>query len=157
MCDPQYERRSPQRSSWLDGIEGWGRVPRASNLQVSFCFPTDAELSLGRAFALISPKCRPSVAVQKSAYSCAESEMRNSEPKPHSINELLVSFDSEVRKRKCRTMMRTSESGHECGGSEVRAILAASSKCGLLNRSHTRSMSCWCPSIPKFANESAAQ
>ena len=38
--------------------------------------------------------------------------MRTSEPKPHWINKLLVSFDSEVRKRGCRTMMRTSESGH---------------------------------------------
>src|SRR5215472_12851194 len=36
-------------------------------------------------------------------------------------------------------------------------ILAASPKCGLLNQSHTRSISCWCPSIPKFANEAAAQ
>src|SRR5262249_43117841 len=43
---------------------------------------------------------------------CSESEMRTSEPKPHWINKLLVSFDSEVRKRGCGTMMRTSESGH---------------------------------------------
>jgi hypothetical protein len=28
------------------------------------------------------------------------------------FNKWLVSFDSEVRKRGCRTMMRTSESGH---------------------------------------------
>src|SRR5262249_17464392 len=41
--------------------------------------------------------------------------MRTSEPKPHQINELLVSFDSEVRKRGCGTMMRTSESGHSPG------------------------------------------
>src|SRR5258707_128753 len=27
----------------------------------------------------------------------------------------------------------------------------------LLNQRHTRSISCWCPSIPKFANECAAQ
>src|SRR5262245_48819998 len=53
-----------------------------------------------------------SVAVQKSASFCGESEMRTSEPKPHWINKLLVSFDSEVRKRACCTMMRTSESGH---------------------------------------------
>ena len=45
----------------------------------------------------------------------------------------------------------------ECGGSEVRIILAASPRCGLLNQSHTRSLSCQCPSIPKFANESAAE
>src|SRR5215470_1173437 len=45
-------------------------------------------------------------------HSCSESEMRTSEPKPHQINKLLVSFDSEVRKRGCGTMMRTSESGH---------------------------------------------
>jgi len=38
--------------------------------------------------------------------------MRASEPKPHKINTLLVSFDSEVRKRGCRMMMRASESGH---------------------------------------------
>src|SRR3954447_26260974 len=44
-----------------------------------------------------------------------------------------------------------------CGGSEVRIISAASPKCGLLNQSHTRSISCWCPSIPKFANGCAAQ
>src|SRR5260370_27815562 len=31
-------------------------------------------------------------------HSCGESEMRTSEPKPHQINKLLVSFDSEVRK-----------------------------------------------------------
>jgi drug/metabolite transporter (DMT)-like permease len=30
----------------------------------------------------------------------------------------------------------------QCGGSEVRIILAASPKCGLLNQSHTRSVSC---------------
>src|SRR6516164_6892072 len=36
---------------------------------------------------------------------------------------------------------------------EVRIIFAASPKCGLLNQSHTRSISCECPSIPKFANE----
>ena len=41
-----------------------------------------------------------------------KSEMRTSEPKPHRVNKLLVSFDSEVRKRACRTMMRTSEPGH---------------------------------------------
>jgi hypothetical protein len=29
-----------------------------------------------------------------------------------------------------------------CGGSEVRIILPASPKCGLLNQSHTRSTSC---------------
>src|SRR5262249_19469 len=29
-----------------------------------------------------------------------------------------------------------------CGGSEVRIILAASPRCGLLNQSHTRSISC---------------
>ena|SRR5215470_15568339 len=45
-------------------------------------------------------------------HSCSESEMRTSEPKPHEINKLLVSFDSEVRKRGRGTMMRTSESGH---------------------------------------------
>src|SRR3954453_21239762 len=28
--------------------------------------------------------------------------MRTSEPKPHEINKLLVSYDSEVRKRECR-------------------------------------------------------
>jgi len=38
--------------------------------------------------------------------------MRTSEPKPHEINILLVSFDSEVRKRRRREMIRTSESGH---------------------------------------------
>jgi cupin 2 domain-containing protein len=43
---------------------------------------------------------------------CCESGMRISEPKPHQINKLLVSFDSEVRKRGCRTMMRTLESEH---------------------------------------------
>src|SRR5262245_58393402 len=32
-----------------------------------------------------------------------------------------------------------------CGGSEVRITLAASPKCGLLNQSHTRSISCECP------------
>jgi hypothetical protein len=32
-------------------------------------------------------------------HSCGESEMRTSEPKPHEVNELQVSFDSEVRKR----------------------------------------------------------
>ena len=32
-------------------------------------------------------------------HTCGESEMRTSEPKPHWINNLLVSFDSEVRKR----------------------------------------------------------
>src|SRR5262245_44760354 len=54
-----------------------------------------------------------SVAVQKSAsLSRAKSDMRTSEPKPHQINKLLVSFDSEVRKRACSKMMRTSESGH---------------------------------------------
>jgi hypothetical protein len=41
-----------------------------------------------------------------------KSEMRTSEPKPHQVNKLLVSFDSEVRKRACLTMMRTSESGY---------------------------------------------
>src|SRR6516162_11778964 len=53
-------------------------------------------------------------------HSSREFAMRISEPKPHEINKLLVSFDSEVRKRGCRKMMRTSESGHSCGGSEVR-------------------------------------
>ena len=43
---------------------------------------------------------------------CRELVMRTSEPKPHQIDTLLVSFDSEVRKRGCRIMMRTSESGH---------------------------------------------
>ena len=43
---------------------------------------------------------------------CRESEMRISELKPHWINKLLVSFDSEVRKRACSRMMRTSEAGH---------------------------------------------
>jgi hypothetical protein len=38
--------------------------------------------------------------------------MRTSEPKPRSKDKLLVSFDSEVRKRGRRRMMRTSESGH---------------------------------------------
>ena len=37
--------------------------------------------------------------------------MRTSEPKPHEINKLLVSFNSEVRKRACCRMMRTSEVG----------------------------------------------
>ena len=44
--------------------------------------------------------------------SCSEPEMRTSEPKPRWINKLLVSFDSEARKRACRRMRRTSESGH---------------------------------------------
>src|SRR5262245_3890452 len=34
---------------------------------------------------------------------CGESKMRTSEPKPHWINKLPVSFDSEVGKRECRT------------------------------------------------------
>jgi len=38
------------------------------------------------------PSCEPGVAVQKSAYSCRESNMRTSEPKPHSIQHVLVSF-----------------------------------------------------------------
>src|SRR5215468_7283136 len=75
-------------------------------------------------------------------HSRRELAMRTSEPKPHEINKLLVSFDSEVRKRGCRKLMRTSESGHSCGGSEVRIIPAASSQCGLLNQSHTRLISC---------------
>src|SRR5215471_10745906 len=75
-------------------------------------------------------------------HSRREFAMWTSEPKPHEINKLLVSFDSEVRKWGCRKMMRTSESGHSCGGSEVRIILAVSSQCGLLNQSHTRSISC---------------
>jgi len=41
-----------------------------------------------------------------------------------------------VRKPGCRAMMRTSESGHSCGGSEVRIIVAASPSRGLLNQSH---------------------
>ena len=54
--------------------------------------------------------------------------------------------------------MRTSNPKlHSCGGSEVRTPVATSTSCGLLNQSHTRSMSCQCPSIPKFANEDAAQ
>src|SRR5215470_9490923 len=37
--------------------------------------------------------------------------------------------------------MRTSDPKlHSCGGSEVRIIPAASSQCGLLNQSHTRSI-----------------
>ncbi len=44
---------------------------------------------------------------------CRGLVMRSSEPKPHEINKLLMSFDSEVRKRGCRIMMRTSESGHQ--------------------------------------------
>src|SRR5262249_18773946 len=43
------------------------------------------------------------------------------------------------------------------GGSEVRNIPAASPHCGLLNQSHTRSISGQCPSIPKFANADAAK
>src|SRR5271169_3272994 len=34
--------------------------------------------------------------------------------------------------------MRTSESGHWCGGSEVRIMASAGLSCGLLNQSHTR-------------------
>src|SRR5262245_16329576 len=45
---------------------------------------------------------------------CSEPEMRTSEPKPHEINKLLVSFDPEVRNRGTGTMMRTSASGHAC-------------------------------------------
>ena len=45
----------------------------------------------------------------------------------------------------------------QCGGSEVRINLAASPSCGLLNQSRTGSISCWCPSIPKFANERVAE
>ena len=41
----------------------------------------------------------------------------------------------------------------QCGGSEVRIILAARLRCGVLNQSHTTSMRCWCPAIPKFARE----
>jgi hypothetical protein len=37
--------------------------------------------------------------------------MRTSKPKPHQINKLPVFFDSEVRKRTCRTIMRTSAIG----------------------------------------------
>src|SRR5262245_57057864 len=44
-----------------------------------------------------------------------------------------------------------------CGGSEVRIIPAASSQRGLLYQRHTRSISCSCPSIPRFANEDAAK
>src|SRR5581483_5750917 len=52
--------------------------------------------------------------VRRPHHSCRESEMQASEPKPHEINKLLVSFDSEVRKGGCRRMMRISESGHWC-------------------------------------------
>jgi hypothetical protein len=43
---------------------------------------------------------------------CRGFVLRTSEPKPHQINNSLLSFDSEVRKRGCRKMMRSSESGH---------------------------------------------
>src|SRR5215467_8045478 len=33
------------------------------------------------------------------------------------------------------------------------SFLSAESKCGILNQSHTRSISCQCPSIPKFATK----
>ncbi len=42
----------------------------------------------------------------------ASPAMRTSESKPHWINKLLVSVDSEVRKRTRRKIVRTSESGH---------------------------------------------
>ena len=52
---------------------------------------------LQQAFAKIALVAR--VAVQKSAsFLAREFVMRSSEPKPHEINKLLVSFDSEVRK-----------------------------------------------------------
>lgn len=40
---------------------------------------------------------------------CRGFAMRSSEPKPHQVNKLPVSFDSEVRKQGCRRTMRTSE------------------------------------------------
>src|SRR5262249_12987564 len=43
------------------------------------------------------------------------------------------------------------------GGSEVRIILAASPTRRLLNQSHTSFNECQCPSIPKFANQGAAE
>src|SRR5215510_8405948 len=45
-------------------------------------------------------------------HSRGESELRTSEPSHTRFNKSLVSFDSEVRKRGCRTTIRTSESGH---------------------------------------------
>jgi hypothetical protein len=57
-------------------------------------------------------KARPVWRFRSPHHSCGDSKMRTSKPKPHWINKLLVSFDSEVRKRECRTMVRTSESGH---------------------------------------------
>jgi len=45
----------------------------------------------------------------------------------------------------------------QCGGSEVRVILAADPRCGLLHQGHTGSISCQCPSISKFANERVAK
>src|SRR3954469_17715467 len=55
------------------------------------------------------------------------------------------------------TRHRRPPSASQRGGSEVRIIFAASPKCGILKPSHTRSISCECPSIPKFASERAAR
>src|SRR5262245_26499136 len=46
-----------------------------------------------------------------------------------------------------------SHRGPKCGGSEVRTVLSAWSKCGLLNQIHTGSIGCRCPSVLKLANE----
>src|SRR5690349_4042076 len=75
---------------------------------------------------------------RSSHHNCRESECELRVQSGTRIIELLVSFDSEVRYGACGKLKRTSESGHWCGGSEVRIILAASPRCGLLNQSHTR-------------------
>src|SRR5262245_9759457 len=63
-------------------------------------------------------------------HSCSDSEMRTSEPRPHQINELLVSFDSEVRQTRLRhndanfgigtLVWRFRSPHHFCSESEMR-------------------------------------
>jgi hypothetical protein len=45
----------------------------------------------------------------------------------------------------------------QCGGSEVRIIPAAGPRCGLLDQSHTRFISCRCPFDSEVASECAAR
>jgi hypothetical protein len=58
-------------------------------------------------------KAGTSVAVQKSASVLPRFRHADFRPKPHQIDELLLSFDPEVRKEASRKEAATYESGHQ--------------------------------------------
>jgi hypothetical protein len=78
-------------------------------------------------------------------YRSAAAHLRMSEPKGHQqVSDSSVVLDLTFDLRVAAILNRMSNSPHQCGGSEVRIIFATSPSFGLLNQSHTETISCRC-------------